>query len=89
MADTTALDAIPDEIVITLRKPIEHNGETISELTLREPTAGEMEEWDKLSGIAADRKAIAIMAGLPEGFVRKLPARDFNKAARFIASFLA
>ncbi|WBO20986.1 phage tail assembly protein [Sphingomonas abietis] len=56
---------------------------------MREPTADEMMQWDSLSGTAADRKAIAIVAGVPEQVVGKMTARDFNRAARFIGSFLA
>ena len=87
MSATT--DQQPDELVIELRKPIAGVAGPVNSLTVREPTAGEMLQWDKREGVDADATAISVVAGMPRVDVDKLPARDFNKAARFIASFLA
>lgn len=79
---------IPDELVITLRKPVTLGSETYTELKLREPTAAEMLQWDKLAGTEADIKAIAIVGGIPEPAARMIGARDMLQGARYIARFL-
>jgi hypothetical protein len=81
-------DDIPDELTITLRKPVELAGITYAELKLREPTAAEWQQWDKLAGVAADIKAVSIVSGVPEPVVAKIGARDLTRAARYILRFL-
>ncbi|WP_157218670.1 phage tail assembly protein [Flavisphingomonas formosensis] len=83
------IDEIPDELVITLRKPVEHGGETYTELKLKEPTAGQLLEIDKHDGRAADVFSVSLIAGIPKGAIEKIGARDLIKGARYIASFLA
>ncbi len=78
---------IPDELVISLRKPVTL-GETFTELTLREPTGAQMVEIDKLEGWAADIKAIALVSGLPEPAVKMIGARDIRTASKYLGSFL-
>jgi len=77
-----------DTKTIALKKPIEGPAGPINDFTVREPTAGEMTQWDKLTGAEADVLAVSVVAGLPKSVVEKLPARPFMEAARFIASFL-
>lgn len=81
-------DEIPDELEISLRKAIEFGGIRYDRIIIREPTAGQMLEWDKLTGHEADVKAVAVVSGLPEPAVKLLGSRDFTKAAKHIASFL-
>ncbi|MGY2732391.1 phage tail assembly protein [Sphingomonas sp. UYP23] len=78
---------IPDELVITLRKPVTL-GETFTTITLREPTGAQMMEIDKLEGWAADVKAIALVSGLPEPAVKMIGARDLRIASKYLGSFL-
>lgn len=85
MADETE---IPEELTVTLRKPVELGSITYTELKLREPTADEWEQFDKLTGVSADIKALAIVSGVPEPAVRKIGARDLRKGSKFVASFL-
>jgi hypothetical protein len=85
----TAPDALPEALAIPLRKPITLGQEAYKTLELREPTAAEMLQWDKLDGVEADVKAVSIVSGWPEPVVRQLGARDFIRASRFIASFLS
>jgi hypothetical protein len=82
------MDDLPDTLTIELRKPVTVGEITCAELRLREPTAGEIEQWDGLTGINADRKAVSVVAGVPEAIVRQLPAREFYQAARYIGRFL-
>lgn len=85
MADT---EQLPDELTITLRKPIEFAGITYTTLQLREPTAAEWAQFDKLSGVEMDVKAVATISGVPEAAVKQIGTRDLIHAARFIARFL-
>lgn len=88
MADEVKEEEIPEELVIVLRKPVEFGGSTYDKLTLREPTAGQMLEWDKVSGREADVKAVAVVSGVPEPAVRLIGTRDLGKAANYISRFL-
>lgn len=88
MADDVKEEDLPEELVITLRKSVEFGGVTYDKLILREPTAGQMLEWDKVSGREADVKAVAIVSGVPEPAVRLIGTRDLGKAANYISSFL-
>ncbi len=81
--------AFPDELTLTLRKPVEFAGETYRQLVLREPTAAEWMLWDKLSGVEADTMAVSTVAGMPLPAARMIGARDLVTASRFLANFLA
>lgn len=80
---------IPDELVITLRKPVTLGSLTYTELRLREPTAAEMIETDKLTGTEADVRAVALASGVPEPAVKLIGARDLIQASRYIGRFFA
>jgi hypothetical protein len=79
---------LDEDLVIAFRKPIDGLAGPFTSIVIREPTAGEMMEWDKLSGVEADVKAISVVAGIPPQDVQKIPARDFIRASRRIAAFL-
>lgn len=81
-------DELNDELVVTLRKPVTLGSETYTQLALREPTAAELLQWDRLEKTEADIKAVAIVSGVPEAAVRMIGARDLITASRFIGSFL-
>jgi hypothetical protein len=81
-------DQAADEMTIVLRKPIMVGTETYREIRLREPTADEMMQWDKLSGTEADIMAISLVSGTPRAVVSKMGARDLLQGARFVARFL-
>lgn len=78
----------PAEMVIVLKKPIELGELTYTTLTLREPTAAEWELWSHLSGVAADIAAVAVVSGVPEPVVRKLPVRQLLEGSRYLGRFL-
>ena len=86
MTDTAA-EPTTDEFVITLRKPVQLGDLTFTEMRLREPTAGEMMAWDKLTGTEADIRAVAVVSGMPEPAVRLIGVRDLLAAARYITGF--
>lgn len=81
-------DPLPAEFVVTLRKPIEAAGQTISQLDLREPTAGEWMEFEKEHDLAADFRAISLVSGIPLNAVRQIGARDLIVAGAYLAGFL-
>ena len=88
--ETTApAEELPPELTVTLRKPVTLGSETYSELRLREPTAAEWMQFDKLSGIEADVMAVSIVSGVPRPAVAMLGARDLLEGARYISRFLA
>lgn len=87
--NAAAAQELPEELTITLRKPIDFGGASYTEIKLREPTAGEWEKWDKLTGVEADIMAISVVSGTPKQVVAKVGARDLLAASRFIATFLA
>ncbi|WP_374572521.1 phage tail assembly protein [Phenylobacterium sp.] len=87
MALTQAqLDALPDTLDVPLRKPLEQpDGSLLERLSLREPTAGEIEAFAaKASGIFA----VSLISGVPEQVVRQLPAREFKKAEAYLLGFM-
>lgn len=83
----TEAETLPETKTITLRKPVTFATLEYAQITLREPTAGEWEAWDDLTGVAANRKAIATVAGIPEGAVKQFGVRDFNEAMRYLNAF--
>lgn len=92
MSGSTEMADKPDlepEKVIELRHPVEFAGQTYTSLTLREPTAAQWQEWDKLEGVEADIKAVATVSGLPLAAVRLVAARDLIAASRYIGAFLS
>lgn len=87
MAETT--EDIPEQLIITLRKPVTLGDITYTELRLREPTVGEMIELGADEGWKADAKAIALISGVPEPAVRNLGVRDGKRAAEYLGRFFA
>ncbi|MBV9859882.1 MAG: phage tail assembly protein [Alphaproteobacteria bacterium] len=79
-----------DELTLTLRKPIEHGGQTITELKLREPTAEEIATATDgvTNGSRMHIHLISIVAGLPKIVIGRMAARDFTVARNFVESFL-
>ena len=84
MADETE---IPDELIVTFRKPIEFGGDSYTQMKLQEPTAAQVQQWDKLSGTDADIMALTTVSGLPKPVIERLKLRDLNAGSRYIARF--
>lgn len=87
---------IPDELTITLRKPVTlgqgFDAETFTELLLREPIVEEVLAFNKESGKDAGdalRKLIAKVSGTPIAVINRIGARDFTTAANYLTSFMA
>lgn len=76
-----------DELTITLRKPATLATESWPKLVLREPTAAQMIQWDRLSGAEANIMAVSVVSGVPRTAIEQIGVRDLLAAARFIGSF--
>ncbi|ASS56891.1 phage tail assembly protein [Rhizobium leguminosarum] len=63
----------------TLKKPIEHNGKTYSDLTFREVEAGDFMAADQFTGQMSKTIVIlACMADVPLPAFRRIKGRDLN-----------
>ena len=84
-------DTLPDELTITLRKPITFppgpNGERYDHLTLREPTVGHLMQVAAYSGVEESVRLIFHVSGMPIGAVQMMGVRDLKKAERFLTGF--
>jgi hypothetical protein len=88
-------------LVINLRKAVIANGDEVTSLSFREPTAGDIERIgnpvniDFLSGdkpkATFDSKMMtqmmATLAGVPPSTIRQMNTRDWNTAAYSLATF--
>lgn len=85
-------DKMVDETEKTFKliKPLVLEDKTITELTLREPTAGEVEFAERKadSNNGASIQLIAAVSGLHPNVVKNLCARDYKAAAGYVTSFL-
>jgi len=86
---TPTVPELPEDLTVLLRKPVTLGSMTYSELKLREPTAAEWQQWDKLEGIDGDIKAVSVVSGVPEPAIRLIGARDLIQASRYIGAFLS
>lgn len=87
--------------IVKLRKPIIANGEEVSEIAFREPTASDIERVgnpvniDMMSAdvpkVTFDAKAMtqmmSLLAAVPPSTIRQMNTRDWNTAAWSLASF--
>jgi hypothetical protein len=82
------IDALPDEMTIALKKPVEVAGQTYTTLTFREPTAGQLKE---ASATQTDMQGtfllLALSAGVVPAVIDRLTARELKKAGAFVQSF--
>ncbi|MCU4119294.1 phage tail assembly protein [Variovorax sp. N23] len=76
------------EKTITLRKPVTIGDMPFTTISLREPTAGELEQSQSAStGMGIVINLISIVAKVPRGVAERLCQRDFKEAADFLNSF--
>ncbi|MBW6399982.1 phage tail assembly protein [Roseomonas sp. HJA6] len=83
---------------VPLTKPIEAHGETLSELTLREPTGKDIrlcgmpfrigaEDGSIIIDTSAMAKMIGGLAGLPPSAIDKMPPSDWSAAMAAVLGF--
>lgn len=78
-----------DEKILTLRKAVRLGDDTYATLTLREPTAGELERAtrDGRSGLTVTIDLISMVAAVPRQVIEKITGRDLREAADYIGGF--
>jgi hypothetical protein len=78
-------------MTLTLAKPLQPlggQGDVVSQLELREPTAGELAAASIANGVESNIMLIAAVSKQPVGLIRNMGARDYSKAANFLLGFL-
>lgn len=83
------MDDLPEVKTFPLRKPLNVGGDIKTELTLREPTAGEFEMAAKTGGVTGQIELISRQTAVPPDLIRTIPSRDFLKMSGYIDSFFA
>ncbi len=78
MRGRVVFDELKESFKITLRSPIQlDNGNTIDFLEIREPTAEELEDANKVKDeMAMSMRLYAKLSGQPLGVVRRMKQRD-------------
>jgi hypothetical protein len=80
---------------MTFDPPLKHEGTTCSEMTLREPTVGDVIKAEKAFALEEGGQArrvrnstlIAAASGVHIDLVRKMPASKFKEAAAYLNAF--
>ena len=75
--------------------PLKHEGETCAEMTLREPTVGEVLKAEQAFAVeeggqarrVRNRTLITHVSGVSDNLVRKMPAGKFRDAAAYLNAF--
>lgn len=74
---------------VKLSTPVEHNGQTYSELKFREATIGDLIMGDAVSGELTKTMAVlASISDLPLPAFKKIAARDLNAIMKATADLL-
>lgn len=77
------------ETVLELSRPIEAHGETIHQITIREPAVKDLKAMDAVDGdIAKGVVLLAQVARIPPSSVEAMLATDFTRASEALADFL-
>lgn len=83
---------LQDELTLPLRKPLATAKGDVSELKLREPTAGELDKFTRAiakdGSVAATLLLISLIAGIDKPFLERLGTRDFQAASDYLSSFM-
>ena len=78
-----------DTTVVQLSRPIEWGGETITELSFREPTVADLKKTDRAKGeVEKTAILIAALGGIAPPAVDRLSAKDMQACGEVIARFL-
>lgn len=78
-----------DTVTVKLSKPVTHGETTISELTFREPTVGDLILGDQMTGQLAKMSAIlASISDVPLPAFKKIGTRDFSAIVSATAGLL-
>ena len=83
------INILADEKILTLRKPVKLGDVEYSQLTLREPTAGQLAKAENAAPTNADMaiNLISMVAAVPRAAVERICQRDFEEASDFLGKF--
>jgi hypothetical protein len=90
MADKETSE-LPEQLTITLRKPLTLGDQTVEALELREPTAGEFKKFTKQAQSdpsAALVALIAMVSGVAPPIIDRIGVRDMNAAGEYLMAFM-
>jgi Phage tail assembly chaperone proteins, E, or 41 or 14 len=80
---------MPDPHIITLRRPVGPKGREISELSLREPRAGEVLKASRETGRGLALSLLTQVAGADIEAIQALPGRVCDRALDYLMTFVA
>jgi hypothetical protein len=85
-------DGMPDDAyVLTLKKPITVEGRELTEITIKEPTAGQMamaEQTSRNGGEVGQGIALlALACGVTPIFIKQMCGSDYVKAQKVLGNF--
>lgn len=91
VADVPAYDpaSIPDVETFPLDAPLKAPTGDLVSIVLREPTAGQLDEYEHLDGWARRVRAIATVAGQPEFVIDQLPVRKALAMEAYLEGFFS
>ncbi|MET3969095.1 phage tail assembly protein [Bradyrhizobium sp. S3.9.1] len=100
VAETTAEKPTTSGVVVTLTDPVQAHGETVKELTFREPTGADLmmlkEGWpvdiDHVTGKVTPNSAVMgqmmpMLAAVPPSTIKALKSNDFSNCAYALSGF--
>jgi hypothetical protein len=90
MADKETQE-LPEQLTLTLRKPITLGGDTIETLELREPNAAEYKKFTKQASsdpVGAMVALIAMVSGVAPPIIDRIGVRDMNAAGEYLMAFM-
>jgi Phage tail assembly chaperone proteins, E, or 41 or 14 len=78
-----------DPYILKLSKPISIGTEVYEEITLTEPTAGQVEKASAAPNASASNIVlVSMVSNVPELIIRRMTYRDFSKAVAYLENFL-
>ena len=78
-----------DTLTVTLGAPVSDGSKEYTEITLREPTVGEMvKATTNVSGIQSTVLLVSLVSGVPRAAIERVPMRKFAECSSFLDRFL-
>lgn len=86
-SDEPAEISAPEEFTIAFKKPIIFADCRYEDVTIREPTAGQMEEVEAFNGVRTTMELIRMTGAIPRGAIKQMVISDIRKAADYFVVF--
>ena len=88
LAEWLGIEPEAENFTVYLPKAAQLAGINYREITLVEPTLGQVEDAAKQTGLLQDIALISAVAGVPERVVRMLSYSEYRKAIAYLNVFL-